>query len=279
MPAKKRGKKAEASPKKGSKKPRNEDKNDTFAEQVIIASVTCPISHSLTVQPVIAEDGQVYERERIEKWLQKKESSPITNKPMGTTLIDHVAGRSVVASAIESGLIDAEDASKWHLASARLKIVEKLPGGLDSAKAHLAKAAASPEREMLLKAFKLREQVSTFGDGAAELGLGSEVAQLLAYKPPGTIITDAPMTEWRDDLEVDESVVRIIDDLDDLRRLCARPAPGAAECVGWNPGMADLRGEEFTVQDVSERLRSYEVCTDEGDDYSIPFDACILVEV
>jgi hypothetical protein len=277
MPAKKRGKKAEASPKNGSKKPRNEDKNDKFAEQVI-TSVTCPISHSLTVQPVIAEDGQVYDRERIEKWLQKKESSPITNKPMGTTLIDHVAGRSVVASAIESGLIDAEDASKWHLASARLKIVEKLPDGLDSAKAHLAAAAASPEREMLLKAFKLREQVSTFGDGAAELGLGSEVAQLLAYKPPAAI-TDARMTEWRPDLVVDESVICIIDDLDELKRLCSRPAPGAAEGVGWNQLMSVLLGEEFTVQDVSERLRSYEVCTDEGDDSSVPFDACILVEV
>ncbi len=119
---------AKAPPKKGTKRARDEDKSDKFAESVL-ASVTCPISHSLVVQPVVAEDGQVYERERIETWLQKKETSPFTRKPMGTQLVDSVASRSIVASAIENGLVDAEAASAWHLGSARLKVVEKLPGG------------------------------------------------------------------------------------------------------------------------------------------------------
>ena len=140
---------AKAPPKKGTKRARDEDKADKFAESVL-ASVTCPISHSLVVQPVVAEDGQVYERERIETWLQKKETSPFTRKPMGTQLVDSVASRSIVASAIENGLVDAEAASAWHLGSARLKVVEKLPGGLDAAKEHLDAAAKSPEREMLL---------------------------------------------------------------------------------------------------------------------------------
>ena len=95
---------AKAPPKKGTKRARDEDKADKFAESVL-ASVTCPISHSLVVQPVVAEDGQVYERERIETWLQKKETSPFTRKPMGTQLVDSVASRSIVSSAIENGLV------------------------------------------------------------------------------------------------------------------------------------------------------------------------------
>ena len=117
-------------PRRGQKRPRAEG---TFAEAVL-ASVTCPISHSLVVRPVLAEDGKCYEREHIEKWLRKKKSSPLTNKPMGTHLTDHGDGRQIVASAIENGLVDADAATAWHVASARLKIVAALPGGLDSAK-------------------------------------------------------------------------------------------------------------------------------------------------
>ena len=47
-------------PRRGQKRPRAET-NGTFAEAVL-ASVTCPISHSLVVQPVLAEDGKCYER-------------------------------------------------------------------------------------------------------------------------------------------------------------------------------------------------------------------------
>ena len=78
---------AKAPPKKGTKRARDEDKSDKFAESVL-ASVTCPISHSLVVQPVVAEDGQVYERERIESEHVVREierlacgagSSPVSN--------------------------------------------------------------------------------------------------------------------------------------------------------------------------------------------------------
>ena len=264
---------AKAPPKKGTKRARDEDKADKFAESVL-ASVTCPISHSLVVQPVVAEDGQVYERERIETWLQKKETSPFTRKPMGTQLVDSVASRSIVASAIENGLVDAEAASAWHLGSARLKVVEKLPGGLDAAKEHLDAAAKSPEREMLLKAFKLREQVKKFGDEAAALGLGSEVERLLQYKAAGSL-SGRPMTEWRDDLVEGQSVIRVIDDVDELEHLCERLAPGAEEDVGWNEDMRHLCGRECVIDCLNDECRAYGV----DDDYLVPFDACILVRV
>ena len=183
---------------RGKKRPRAES-NGTFAEAVL-ASVTCPISQSLVVRPVIAEDGKTYERAHIERWLRQKKSSPLTNQRMGTRLAEHGDGRSIVASAIGSSVenmwltVDANAAAAWHLASARLKIVGELPGGLASAKEHLAAVASSPEcdreetslsdRAMLLEAFTLREQVKSFVARAGERGLGSEVVRLLTVDHP-----------------------------------------------------------------------------------------------
>ena len=70
------------------------ENNGTFAEAVL-ASVTCPISQSLVVRPVIAEDGKRYERAHIERWLRARNaSSPLTNQRMGTRLADHGDGRT-----------------------------------------------------------------------------------------------------------------------------------------------------------------------------------------
>ena len=134
----------------------------------------------------------------------------------------------------------------------------KLPGGLDAAKEHLDAAAKSPEREMLLKAFKLREQVKKFGDEAAALGLGSEVERLLQYKPTGSL-AGRPMTEWRDDLVEGQSVIRVIDDVDELEHLCERLAPGAEEDVGWNEDMRHLCGRECVIDCLNDECRAYGV--------------------
>ena len=271
-------------PRRGQKRPRAEG---TFAEAVL-ASVTCPISHSLVVRPVLAEDGKCYEREHIERWLRKKKSSPLTNKPMGTHLTDHADGRGLVSSAIENGLVDADAATAWHVASARLKIVAALPGGLDSAKEHIAAAApspecereeASPEREALLEAFALRDRMLALVKRGDRLGLGREFERLLTVDHPSGVVAaaGAPMTTWRGDLVPGQSRIRIIDDVEEFQRLCERPAPGANEDseVGWcEDEMEELAGNEYKVDGVNEQHRSYMV-----DDYCVPFDACILVKV
>ena len=223
--------------------------------------------------------------EHIERWLRQKKTSPLTNKPMGTHLADHADGRTLVSSAIESGLVDAEAAAAWHLGSARLKIVAALPGGLDSAKEHLAAAApspeceraeeASPEREALLEAFALRDRMLSLVKRGDRLGLGREFERLLTVDRPSGVVAGAPMTAWRGDLVPDQSVVRIIDDVGRLERLCERPAPGAAGEVGWEEDeMEELAGNIYTVRRVYGRTRSYDI-----GDYAVPFDACILVRV
>jgi len=39
----------------------------------------CPISHEIMLDPVITNDGKIYERKAIEKWLETHNTSPITN--------------------------------------------------------------------------------------------------------------------------------------------------------------------------------------------------------
>ena len=226
--------------------------------------------------------------EHIERWLRQKKTSPLTNKPMGTHLADHADGRTLVSSAIESGLVDADAATAWHVASARLKIVAALPGGLDSAKEHIAAAApspecereeASPEREALLEAFALRDRMLALVKRGDRLGLGREFERLLTVDHPSGVVAaaGAPMTTWRGDLVPGQSRIRIIDDVEEFQRLCERPAPGANEDseVGWcEDEMEELAGNEYKVDGVNEQHRSYMV-----DDYCVPFDACILVKV
>eukprot|EP00951_Prasinocladus_malaysianus_P000556 scaffold4089_cov26-Prasinocladus_malaysianus.AAC.5 len=49
--------------------------------------LTCPILLEVMTDPVQAEDGFLYERSVIEEHLIRRETSPMTNLPMGTTLI------------------------------------------------------------------------------------------------------------------------------------------------------------------------------------------------
>lgn len=42
----------------------------------------CPISTQIFLEPVICEDGHIYEKEMIIKWLQLNQTSPITRQQM-----------------------------------------------------------------------------------------------------------------------------------------------------------------------------------------------------
>ncbi|CAF1344857.1 unnamed protein product [Didymodactylos carnosus] len=47
-----------------------------------ISSLTCPLSLKMFQEPVLAEDGQTYERDAIIQYLQKQKTSPVTNQPL-----------------------------------------------------------------------------------------------------------------------------------------------------------------------------------------------------
>lgn len=55
----------------------------------------------------VLQDGHVYERHAIEKWLRTRNTSPNTNDVMGTALVSAVLVRQTVAEIIEAGGVDA----------------------------------------------------------------------------------------------------------------------------------------------------------------------------
>ncbi len=64
----------------------------------MLDTYVCPISYTLMNDPVTAEDGQTYERENIEGWLRKSDTSPVTRQILVTkTLIPNVKAKQSIA--------------------------------------------------------------------------------------------------------------------------------------------------------------------------------------
>ena len=241
----------------------------------VLSSVTCPISQALVVDPVMAEDGAIYERDQITKWLSSNNRSPVTNAAMGARLVAAQATRSLVESLLESENVDDDAAAAWHAASARKKISGALPGGIDAAKAHLDRAAAlvesSTECDVLREALALRDQHKGVLTKAAAAGVTHEVESILSGR------TRSPMTAWRGDLGF-RAVIRLIDDRDELKRLFGRPAPGSQKAIGWRDHLR-LEGREGRVESVAKKYRAYRVSVAGIGKCIVPFDACIPIDV
>eukprot|EP01052_Picozoa_sp_SAG31_P026357 SAG31_NODE_2383_length_5825_cov_13.209745_3_plen_286_part_00 len=74
----------------------------------------CPITGELPVDPVTAEDGKIYDRVAIAKWLSKKKSSPITNLAMGARLLPATQVKNMIEQLVESGSVEGEKATAWE---------------------------------------------------------------------------------------------------------------------------------------------------------------------
>ena len=62
----------------------------------LLSNYICPISYQLMEEPVIAEDGQTYERAQIELWLSKNNKSPLTGSVIGKKLTLNVKVRTTI---------------------------------------------------------------------------------------------------------------------------------------------------------------------------------------
>ncbi len=62
--------------------------------------ITCPISHEIMSDPVIAQDGNTYDRVNIEKWFKQKQTSPLTNEKINTSLIPNNSIKSMINNQI-----------------------------------------------------------------------------------------------------------------------------------------------------------------------------------
>ena len=75
----------------------------------------CPITFSLPVDPVTAEDGKVYERSAIEEWLKQQRKSPVTNLPMGTKLLPALQVKNMIRAMVTSGALTGDKVDAWKL--------------------------------------------------------------------------------------------------------------------------------------------------------------------
>lgn len=74
----------------------------------------CPLTQTLPVDPVTADDGRLYERKAIEQWLQNHLTSPVTREPMTARLLPAVQVRSLIERLVQSGALPPDDVANWH---------------------------------------------------------------------------------------------------------------------------------------------------------------------
>ena len=90
------------------------------------AEYVCPLTLGLLVDPVVAKDGQIYERSHILAWLSRNATSPVTREPMGTELTPVPRIRNSIEKLVSSGAIEGDIAEAWQKASAKKRAEETL---------------------------------------------------------------------------------------------------------------------------------------------------------
>lgn len=61
----------------------------------------CPITKNIFYDPVIGSDGQTYERQAIEEWLKKNQTSPISRKPMDGSLHTSLLVKNMITKMLD----------------------------------------------------------------------------------------------------------------------------------------------------------------------------------
>ena len=102
------------------------------ATEEAFAELVCPITFSLPVDPVTAEDGNVYERSAIEEWLKQQHKSPVTNLAMGTKLLPALQVKNMIRTMVTSGALTGDKVDAWKL---KLEEEEKVAETLRKAEA------------------------------------------------------------------------------------------------------------------------------------------------
>ena len=92
----------------------------------VAADLVCPITQELPFDPVMAEDGKIYERSTIVEWLRRNATSPVTRAPMGRRIIPAIQTKNTISTLIKSGAIEGELADAWTKKLEQEKKVKEL---------------------------------------------------------------------------------------------------------------------------------------------------------
>jgi hypothetical protein len=74
----------------------------------------CPITLALPLEPVLAEDGKVYEKDAIEAWLKEHQRSPVTNLAMGSKLVPATQIKNMIERMVKSGGLPEDKTAEWR---------------------------------------------------------------------------------------------------------------------------------------------------------------------
>ena len=94
----------------------------------VAAELRCPITQELPFDPVIAEDGKIYERKAILEWFSKKDRpiSPSTGAVIGKKLLPAVQTKNTIEMLVKSGAIEGELATAWTEKLEQGKLVKEM---------------------------------------------------------------------------------------------------------------------------------------------------------
>lgn len=81
--------------------PHQEKINKKLKKISIPSHFLCPISFEIMKNPVITKEGITYERDEIQKWLQKNETDPVTRQKIPNELIPNVLIRKLIYEFLE----------------------------------------------------------------------------------------------------------------------------------------------------------------------------------
>jgi TPR repeat protein len=106
-----------------------ESERKTRQQWSVAEELLCPICLELPLDPVIAEDGRIYEQSAIQKHINQtgtaKLKSPSTNNAMGPRLVPCLQIKNIIERAIDHGEIDGELAEVWKVKRATKREFEQ----------------------------------------------------------------------------------------------------------------------------------------------------------
>ena len=109
--------------------------NNTKRQKVAADELICPITLELPFDPVVAEDGRVYERSAIEQYMAQTNKSstsrqalrsPMTNEPMGPRLVATLQIKNLIATLIENRSITGDLVDAWKRKEEKKKGADRL---------------------------------------------------------------------------------------------------------------------------------------------------------
>ena len=104
---------------------------------------TCPITHELPIDAVVACDGHVYERVAILEHLRRKPTSPLTNLEMPPRLVPAVCVKNTIAEMVRANAVPDDLIHEWKRKLCLNHIVDRLGNAPEHVAEHCFTLAAT----------------------------------------------------------------------------------------------------------------------------------------